>query len=526
MLDHICDLIESLTPIVWVRTIEEERFLKEILLSYKNKPETNCFVHRRTQGRQEAANWLSEYQSGNVIQQANTSTTSINSFMDGVYREGTEKLKNVYFICNANEHMEDPMFRRRLTDHATQQLYVDTLVKIIVLVSCNIEIPVSLSRYIQVVDFDLMSKKEIVTYLEYIEDEAKAGGQEKLDDMNISMIADALKGLTQLEIASIAQYSIKKENLISQEAINLFKQRAAKRSEFLVPLERDLDFSKIGGQERLKEFIQIAGMAFTTEGKDAGLPKIRGVLILGPPGTGKSLNAKATCTELGIPGFHFDPSKLFAGRVGESESRTRAAIRDLEANAPCVVFIDEIEKGFSGTESSGSSDAGTTARVVGTFLNWMQEHDSAVLMMATANDITKMPSEMIQRFDEVFYVDAPNKKILAKIIHIHLQKYGVKNINDFDCEELAENSQKLVGREIDQGVKSAQLVAFYQKRPLNQEILNHVFQNKVPLVDTMSEKILELKTWVGHSEEKNDGIRARFANHPAIFGVKPELKVI
>lgn len=525
-MEPIVELVESLTPIIWVRTIEEERFIKEFLELYKEKPETRCFIHRRSQGRQDASKWLAEYCRDGTVPSADSQTTSVNAFMDGVYREVTEKLKNVYLICNADEHMQDTMFRRRLRDLAAQQINVDTMVKVVVLISHSIDIPSELNRYIQVCDFNLMSLGEIESYINWIRGEAEAEGQDSLDEMDTKELAQEFKGLSQIEIVSIAQNSIKEYNCIRKEAITAFKRRASRRSEFLVPLEKGHSFDDIGGQERLKEWIHVAAPAFTQEGRDAGLPLVRGLLTLGPPGTGKSLNAKAACTEMGLPGFHFDPSKLFAGRVGESESRVRQAIRDLEANAPCLVFIDEIEKGFSGTESSGQSDAGTTARVVGTFLNWMQEHESPIFMVATANDITKMSAEMIQRFDETFYVAAPSVEILADIIRIHLEKYKVKGASDFDCQAIAEAAPKLVGREIDQGVKSARLVAFHQKRELDEELLIHVFKTKVPLVETMNEKLQELETWVGYSEEKKDGIRARFANNPRVFDVKPKMSVV
>lgn len=232
------------------------------------------------------------------------------------------------------------------------------------------------------------------------------------------------------------------------------------------------------------------------------MPAPKGVLITGIPGCGKSLTAKAMSAIWGLPLLKLDMGKIFGGIVGSSEENMRKAIATAEAIAPSILWVDEIEKGFSGLKSGG--DSGTSARVFGTFLTWMQEKTAPVFVIATANDISSLPSELLRkgRFDEIFFVDLPTVKEREKIFSVHLKK-RMKNSNinhelevsDTVCNEFANASVGYVGAEIEQIVIAAMYEAFYADRGLRKEDVLKAIKETVPLSSTQREQILSLREW-------------------------------
>ncbi|MCB1093829.1 MAG: AAA family ATPase, partial [Verrucomicrobiae bacterium] len=198
-------------------------------------------------------------------------------------------------------------------------------------------------------------------------------------------------------------------------------------------IEAGVGLDDVGGLDLLKEWLQRRAGAFSKAARDYGLPVPKGLLIVGIPGTGKSLTAKATAGAFDLPLLRLDMGRVFGGIVGQSEANLRAVIQTAEAIAPCVLWIDEIEKGMSGSKSSGSSDGGTSARVFGSFLSWMQEKDKPVFVVATANDVSQLPPEFIRkgRFDEMFFVDLPDALERARIWDIVIERHGRKPV-DFD----------------------------------------------------------------------------------------------
>ena len=235
--------------------------------------------------------------------------------------------------------------------------------------------------------------------------------------------------------------------------------------------------------------------------------------------THNSLTAKALGNIWKLPVLSFDPGRVFSSRVGESEHNIRRVLKIVENVAPCVLMIDEIEKAFAGSHSSTFSDSGVTARVIGTFLNWMQDCTAPVFTIATSNNIQYLPPELIQRFDEKFFVNLPTNSERSDIFRIHLRKVG-RDPAKFDLERLSTASKDLSGREIEQTIREAMYDAFYIKKDLTTEIIIKVLEKKTNLITTMSEQLQYLLEWVGWSEEKEDGIRARFASRPDSLDMK------
>jgi SpoVK/Ycf46/Vps4 family AAA+-type ATPase len=249
------------------------------------------------------------------------------------------------------------------------------------------------------------------------------------------------------------------------------------------------------------------------EGKKFGLPLLKGLLLVGLPGCGKSLICKAIGNKWKLPIVKFDPSRIFSSRVGDSESNMRRVLQIVERISPVVLFIDEVEKGLAGMQSSTFSDSGVTARVIGTFLTWMQENVSPVFVVATANNIQYLPPELISRFDETFFVNLPQEFEREEIFKIHLEKLGrISLFSENELKKLAANSKDLSGREIEQILRESMYDAYHAKNELSTEIILNALSKKTTLLLTMAEQLKYLLEWVGFDNDKGDGVRARYAS--------------
>jgi len=228
--------------------------------------------------------------------------------------------------------------------------------------------------------------------------------------------------------------------------------------------------------------------------------------------THNSLLCKALGNEWGLPLIQFDPSRVFSSRVGDSEHNIRRVLQIIENISPCILFVDEIEKGFAGMQSSTFSDAGVTARVIGSFLIWLQECTKPVFTIATSNAIQYLPPELISRFDETFFVNLPQFQERCEIFRIHIKKIS-RDPEKFHIEQLAQHSQDLSGREIEQVIRESLYDAFYNKKEFDTGVILNVLERKTNLLTTMAEQLDFLLKWVGWDDVKKDGIRARFASH-------------
>jgi SpoVK/Ycf46/Vps4 family AAA+-type ATPase len=263
----------------------------------------------------------------------------------------------------------------------------------------------------------------------------------------------------------------------------------------LVETQESLD--SIGGLDVLKDWLIKRKNAFSQRAIEYGLPSPKGLLIIGIPGTGKSLTAKATAKVFGVPLLKLDAGKIFAGLVGQSESNLRSVIQTAEAIAPCCLWIDEIEKGFSGTKSSNSTDGGTSSRVFGSFISWMQEKKSPVFVVATANDVSQLPPEMLRkgRFDELMFVDLPNQIEREAIWEIQIAKYR-RDPKQFDTVQLARATDGLTGSEIENVFIDAMFKAFELCKEPTDLTIAQVLIEFVPLSKLMAEQISGLRNWV------------------------------
>ncbi len=274
------------------------------------------------------------------------------------------------------------------------------------------------------------------------------------------------------------------------------KERVIRQSQVLDYYEPDAKMNDVGGLETLKLWLERRGSAFGAGARDFGLDSPKGVLLLGVQGCGKSLVAKAVANAWQFHLLRLDMGKVFGGIVGQSEANVRTALQVAQALAPCVLWIDEIEKALGSAAGSTASDGGLSRRMFGTMLTWMQERTAPVFVVATANAIDDLPPELMRkgRFDEIFFVDLPGDESRRAIFDLHLRKRG-RDPSRFDLARLVASSAGFSGAEIEQVVIGSLLAAFDQDREVKQTDLHHEIEASVPLSVMMAEEIDELRTW-------------------------------
>lgn len=311
-------------------------------------------------------------------------------------------------------------------------------------------------------------------------------------------IVQALRGLTRSEARKVIESVVVDDHVLSREDVQRVvdaKRKLLEGSGALESVTVDFAISEVGGLNGLKGWLEQRRGGFTRRARDFGLMPPRGVLMLGVPGCGKSLCAKAVAADWQMPLLRLDPGVLYQKYIGESESQLRQAILQAEAMAPVVLWIDEIEKAFA-SASSTSADGGLSQRMFGTLLSWMQDHREPIFIVATANDISVLPPELMRkgRFDEVFFIDLPEGSARRQITAIHLQRRR-RNPADFNLDELVAASRNLTGSEIEQAIVSGLFHAFAAGRELTTADILRAIQETRPLSVLMAERIEQLRTW-------------------------------
>jgi len=376
-------------------------------------------------------------------------------------------------------------------------------------------LPITLEKDLVVVDYDFLTRLDlediVTTAITEINNAKKDEGMENLIELNsdqIQEIARAGQGMTFDEFTRAMATSLIDTQTIDVKAILEHKKQAIKKSEILEVINLDTSMNDVGGLDELKAYFERYSTSFSDEAKAFGVEPLKGVIMTGVAGTGKSLAAKAVATHWKIPLLRMDVGKIMGSLVGQSEQRMRDALKHAASCAPCVLWIDEMEKGLSGTQSSGSTDGGTTARVFGTLLTWMQECDKDVVVVATANDVSQLPPELIRRFNETFFVDLPLEDEREEILRIHLNKRK-RDPETFDIKAIVEATVDYTGAEIEKIVKEAIAAAYTQGDAIvtTDHVLKAAGELK-PIAKQMADRISELKTWA-------DG-KARFASSGAL----------
>lgn len=387
---------------------------------------------------------------------------------------------------------------RKLKDIA---LHLKNSLKTVVIVAPSLEIPAELEKEVTVLHHPLPTKADFAALLDRIIEDVKEFKQVRieLDEAGRERLLQAALGLTLGEAENVfAKIIVKDERLSGEDVIEVFaeKQQIIRKSGLLEYYASDETFSHVGGLAMLKDWLQKRALAFTEQARDFGLPSPKGILLLGVQGCGKSLCAKSVSSLWQLPLLRFDMGRMFGSLVGSSEENVRKAIAVAESVAPAILWVDEIDKAFAGSQGSGATDGGTTARVFGTFLTWLSEKTAPVFVMATANDISQLPAELLRkgRLDEIFFVDLPSDEERTEIFRIHLERRG-RDPGAFDLPALVSASQGFSGAEIEEAIISALYDAFYEKSDLTTEQVLDAVSQTVPLSKTMDEQINRLRSW-------------------------------
>ena len=406
-----------------------------------------------------------------------------------------------------NGNSVDTQLVRAIKD--TVRGYTDGSVpRTLILISPTPRIPADLESLVTTVGFPLPDEAQIRRLLDRsIERNTKAGTLTvDLADDALERLAKAALGLTALEAENAFARAMVDDGHLSATDVKLVtaeKGQIIAKSGVLELMNSSVSLDDIGGLGNLKTWLTKRSGSWLDEAKEYGLPAPKGVLVTGVPGCGKSLTAKAMASAWSLPLVRLDIGRVFGGLVGQSEQNMRDAIRTAEAVAPCVLWIDEIEKGFA-AGASGTGDSGTSARVFGTFLTWMQEKTAAVFVMATANNISLLPPEFLRkgRFDEIFFIDLPTVTERTVIFRLHLTArlkagpaLGDLVVDQRLLDPLVAATEGFSGAEIEQAVIAACFDAFDGRRALTADDLQRAITNTVPLSITQAEQISALRSW-------------------------------
>jgi hypothetical protein len=401
-------------------------------------------------------------------------------------------MAGIYVLLDFHPYFERPEYVRMLKDIAQDY---KKCARTIVLISHEMKLPQELDHLAARFKMSLPSKQERHGIVMRMAREwaQQKGGMPKVDVKVIERMVDNLGGLTENDVERLARQAIFNDGALTEEDIRPLlaaKYQLLNRGGTLSFEADTARFAEVGGMKNLRRWILQRKASF--DGSAPGLDAPKGVLLLGVQGCGKSLAARAAAGVLGVPLVRLDFGALFSKWHGESEKNLRDSLSSAEALAPCVLWLDEIEKALS----TGDGDSGTSRRVLGAFLTWLSEQRARVFIVATANDITALPPELVRkgRFDEIFFVDLPSPAARLEILGIHCKKRDIA-IGENDMKVLAARSEGFSGAEIEQAVVSALYSAHANNQKVDARVIASEIEATRPLSVVLGEKISELRAW-------------------------------
>lgn len=518
--ENLLNMLKARFPVVYVNTWEENR-IEEILGEMFGEKSGKCKISSR-----------------DIITWSQTSGTTKNGKVDNL------KLKQAIDLLEYIEEYEEAAvfilkdFHVFFTNHSKQYDYNvirklrDIIPKIttgynaksIIIVAPIISLPIELQKDIVLLDFDLPDIDKIMEVMEKLIADNEGNIEVELsDDEKLSLCRAAL-GLTLQEAENAFAKSIVVDGKLSIDDLSIIlneKSQIIKKTGMLEYVNTQVRADDVGGLENLKKWLNIRAKSWREDAKKYNIIPPKGVLVTGVPGCGKSLIAKAISDMWKMPLLRLDMGSVFSSLLGSSEENMRKAIKTAEAISPSILWIDEIEKGFSSVGTS--NDSGVSNRIFGTFLTWMQEKTSSVFVVATANNISLLPPELLRkgRFDEIFFVDLPTKKERKDIFKVHLEK-KLKNsilensivIEDVLLEELAQLTEGFVGAELENIVSNVIFEAFYEDRGIKIDDFKKLIKSSIPLSVTQAEQIVKIREWANvravaatRNEDRNEYVK-------------------
>jgi AAA+ superfamily predicted ATPase len=517
-LQRLKTLIDSSTPIVVMETVEETRAVRMVrsacaalnLATFEWSVASGLMRCGSTVGEVVTGGYdFTDHSLPGQPQQAHAGMESIEQNAKALYnsREPAQMLSNLegisieaaFILKDLHRHMDDPVVVRRLRDVGQR---FATNRKTIILTSPKIEIPAELRGLVEFFELPLPDRQRLRQIIDetLVRISKSHTLQRKLDAGGFDSIVENLRGLTEEEAErAISQALVTRYALCPEIATDVLEMKKSllKRSEMLEFVEASDKMANVGGLENLKHWLGTRRGAWEDSARAFGLEPPRGVIILGVQGCGKSLCARAVAGEWNLPLVKFDTSAVYDKFIGETEKRIRKVFQVAEGLAPCVLWIDELEKVFAGSgPDSASADAGVSSRLLASFLSWMQDRKAPVFVAATCNNVTVLPPELIRkgRFDELFFVDLPNQAERRQILSIQLAKRK-RNPADFDLGTIAAAAKGYSGAEIDAAVQGGLYAAYAEKKELSTQSLLDALAQTVPLSITRAEEIQTLREW-------------------------------
>ena len=465
-------------PIIYINTIEEDRveyvirkniktnlnrsiYSWDFVDGYTNNPNNEGFAKRNP------------LQALELIERLNPETPAL------------------FLLKDFNRFLSDLSISRKLRN-VSRILKLQP--KTIIIIGSDLTIPKELQDLITVLEFQLPLEDEISQELNRLINSLKI----KIDSQLFENLTRACQGLSLERIRRVLSKIIATYKTIDDNSIAVLlseKKQIISQTEILEYFSVNEKITSLGGLDNLKDWLKKRKTAFSIQASNYGLPTPRGLLLIGIQGTGKSLTAKVIANDWQLPLLKLDVGKLFGGIVGESESRLRQMINVAETISPCILWIDEMDKAFTNTESKG--DSGTSNRVLATFISWLSEKTKPVFVIATANNIDLLPLEIIRkgRFDEIFFLDLPKQEEREDIFKIHIQEFRPNTFESFDYSRLAQSSESFSGAEIRQSIIEGMYQAFYEKREFTTDDICLALKELIPLAHLETDQMIKLQNW-------------------------------
>ena len=491
--DELTLLLKARYPVIFINTIEEDRV--EYVIRKYIKTSLNRSIY----------SW--DFVDGYTNNPNNEGFAKRNPLQAlELVERLTSETPAIFLLKDFNRFLTDISVSRKLKNLGR---ILKLQPKTILIIGSDFNIPKELQDLITVVQFQLPVETEISQELTRLIDSLNI----KVNSQLFENLTQACQGLSLERIRRVLSKIIATHKTIDENSISILlteKKQIISQTEILEYWSVDEKITNIGGVENLKEWLRKRKTSFSIQASNYGLPTPRGLLLVGIQGTGKSLTAKAIATEWQLPLLKLDVGKLFGGIVGESESRLRQMIEVSETLAPCILWIDEIDKAFSNNESKG--DSGTSNRVLATFISWLSEKTKPVFVVATANNIDLLPLEIIRkgRFDEIFFLDLPQKDEREQIFKIHIQEFRPNSWESYDYEKLAQLSESFSGAEIKQSIIEGMYHAFYEQREFETKDICLALNQLIPLAELESNQTKKLQNWASSG-------RIRLASSNSIY---------
>lgn len=487
--------IRARYPVILVSSTEEARVQASILgllAASQRHARKDVFVWTMVRGFRQ---WDGQRLVDNAMGGQDDPIGSLLYALDhGVTDDQPQGRPAVFLFKDLSPYLQDPRVARALREVIGG---LPSTARTVICLETGMNIPEDLKRQVAMIEWPLPTVDEIAVILDSFTAGLPDGFPTHLNG-DREAVAKALQGLTEFQAQSVLATAAIATGRLDAGATDFIISEKARliKASGLLEFYQPEGLSEIGGLDLLKSYFVTRRGAFTQEAAEYGLQTPKGALMVGVPGCGKSLAAKTLARLWKLPLIRLDVGALMGSLVGQSEGNLRQALKVAESAAPCVLWLDELEKGLSGVKSSGQTDGGTTARVFGSLLTWMQDKTAPVYVIATSNDISALPPELLRagRFDDIFFVDLPNAEERAEIWRIHLSK-ARRDAARFDIAALVEASDGYTGSEIETAVGEALIAGFEAGREISTGDLLQAVEARVPLSQTMGEQINEIRTW-------------------------------